>query len=66
MGKEAPTLDAGPHNLPYLDADADEHRLEDQLVMLRQMTKGLEHEIDAILADAREVVRARPASTAPR
>jgi len=65
MGKEAPTLDAGPHNQPYLDADADEHRLEDQLVMLRQMTKGLEHEIDAILADARSFARC-PASTAPR
>ncbi len=60
MGKEAPTLDAGRRNQPYLDADADAHRLEDQLVMLRQMTKGLEHEIDAILADASEVVRAAP------
>ncbi len=60
MSKEAPTLDAGPHNQPYLDADADAHRLEDQLVILRQMTKGLEHEIDAIRADARAVVRAAP------
>ncbi|MCK3779454.1 hypothetical protein MZK49_22410 [Ensifer sesbaniae] len=60
MRKETPTLDAGQHNLSYLDAGADAHPLEEQLAMLRQMTKELEHEIDDILAEASEVVGVAP------
>ncbi|WVT75577.1 hypothetical protein QM996_25255 (plasmid) [Sinorhizobium chiapasense] len=60
MHKETRSLDAGQHNRSYLDADADAHPLEDQLAMLRQMTKELEHEIDDILAEASEVVGAAP------
>ncbi len=60
MRKETPTLDAGRHNQSYFDADADAHPLEEQLAMLRQMTKELEHEIDDILAEASEVVGVSP------
>jgi len=61
MRKETATLDAEQHNQSYLDVDADAHPLEDQLAMLRQMTKELEHEIDDILAEASEVVGVAPA-----
>lgn len=59
MRKETPARD-DPYNPPHGNSAADNHPLEGQLETLRQMTRELEHEIDDILADAREVVGSAP------
>ncbi|MBK5566087.1 hypothetical protein [Ensifer sp. SSB1] len=59
MRKETPARD-DPYNPPLGNSAADNHPLEGQLATLRQMTRELEHEIDDILADARELVGSAP------
>lgn len=57
MGKEAPTLDAGPHNQPSRCGCTLARR---PIGNAAATDERLEHEIDAILADASAVVRAAP------